>query len=336
MGSAAKSLGQFVTEVLSGVSSATYLPASVIVGSFWMSAVLWTSPASNPVDAIVGASSPSFGSLALFVVTVAIVAALIEPLQFRLTRFLEGYNRDNTAQLKEFDELEESFQKAMSDKNALAAKTKVLRERLAKLREEAAQVDDNSSADDGEKKAQESVLTELRSARSQLKTVSATVDSLNRQRESWPRRDRVLATTLGNTIRSYEDQSNTLLKQLQPALPGEPTTVQELLPYIHHALPEELRNQHDRFRGQLQTMTTLVAAVPAATVPLTTSLITFGWNWTWMLAVVSVSAAVTVGAHRGAVDAGDGYGTLLLAITRRYVVENVPTPKAVPAIERPA
>ena len=127
--------------------------------------------------------------------------------------------------------------------------------------------------------------------------------------------DRVLSTRLGNVVRSYEDRSNEILDSHLVATLPRSGGLEALLPFAYFAIPSETRDQHDRFRSQLQANVALLLIVP-----LVGSALVWAVNdLLWRIGIAAVTVLVMFMARVGARAAADGYGTMLVAIAQQYV-----------------
>ena len=299
-----KSLGEFIADVLSHVGASTYIPAAVLAGGIALAGIVVTSDEQDPLEAIARAGPPDFAELALFVVVVALVAAVLEPLQFWITRVFEGYSRLFPAW---------SYWRMAKKRDALDEKRQVIGDRievahavLVALSERPATVPWAPSGDRRE------LLNERRQA------VAYEIAQLERQKRnlsdrlrSWPAEDdRLLPTRLGNVIRHFEDRANEILGGSTDERLCGATELQEVLPLVHSRLPGGMAAQHDFFRAQLQTTTALMMVIPIVGVLLTVAVDPIPWS----IAVGLVTAAMTAAAYSGARSAADGYGTMLVAI----------------------
>lgn len=288
-----KTLGQFITEVLSVVSTAVYVPAAVLSGGFVLSALLAVSDEDNPIRAVAEAPSPGFAELAWFVLLVALVAALLDPLQFQITRFFEGQTNFTprsrlTTYQDEVEKQEAAFNELLDDLEQIESKlSSAAEEEKANIRLE-----------------KEAKSLELR--------MSALV------RDRLPQADRLLPYRLGNIVRAYEDRSTVELRASGHPLPGN-KEIQDFLPFAYFAVPDITRREHDTARAQMQSLCALTVVAPASATMVALSMVTFGsWGLLWAGGAFVVGLIVSIAAHAGARDAGDAYGSALLAISRQY------------------
>lgn len=274
---ASKSLGEFIADVLSTVSSATYMPASLIVGVVTLIGRFRIDPELTPFAALRQSGSPTWTEIAVFVVATGILAAVIDPLQFFVTRLMEGHIGSRPTRLS-------SQRATWADLHA----------RRDKLVQQSAGLGRDS--DLGFDTRQEVVM-------------------LSRQLQKLPAsKGRVTSTSLGNLIRAYEDQANEVLRKSNN-LPAEiPPSIQQALPALYFAVPPETRAQHDRFRSQLTMLCTMVLVVPLTATAASVSVFA---HPLWAAAFATSGALLTLLAYSGARSAGDGYGTMLLAIARQ-------------------
>lgn len=299
MSTVAKSLGQFVADILSVVGAATYVPSSVVVGGIGLAGLLATASEASPIDAVAEASSPSFAELGLFVLVVAIVAAILEPLQLKITRVFEGYW--GKLGLARADRYRAERKKVSDRRNELA----ISRRQLQQIVKIPATSENEADLDRWKRR--------LAAETRELRLLSAEFDR-------WPRSERVLPTRLGNTIRGFEDRATETLAAAaaQLPLPGN-GDIHDLLPYAYFAIPQATRDSHDRFRGQVQSLATLVVVVPVVAVALAASVWHFPEGWLWGSSILGSGCLVALAALAGARDAGEGYGAMLLAISQQYV-----------------
>lgn len=284
----AKSLGEFLGSVLSTVSGAAYIPAAVVVGGVWLAGVFVNSGDESPVEAVVSAPVPTFGQLAVFVVAVMVVAAILEPVQFWLTRLAEGHIPIPLLGKRLLDNKLARYDRLESDRVSAAIGRQLKSPGRIPLR-----------AGYVEK------LDEI------VRTSSARL-------QTWPDRDRVVGTRLGNVIRRYEDAANETLAPCRDTLPGN-GEIQDLLPFAYFAIPEATREQHAHFRTQLQCMVSMTFCVPLVTFALAMAV----GRVCWVVGVLVGGALVSSACASGARSAGDAYGTILLAIARQYVAGSV-------------
>ncbi len=285
-----KSLGEFVASVLSTISGATYIPAAVIVGGAWLAGILATTKERTPADAVVHAPMPGFAQLGVFLVVVLLVAAVLEPIQFWLTRIAEGH-----IQIPLVGPARQRHWVALHDE-------------LAQRREQASDEIESAVSGSGPDLTKDAV-----------DALHETIRSASATLRAFPQRDRIVATRLGNLVRSFEDSANTELKAAGSSLPGN-GEIQDLMPFAAFAIPELTRQEHSYFRSQLQCMVTLMLVAPVVTATIAITLgLTFGISG-WTAGVIVVGVVVTVACASGARSAGDGYGRMLLAIARQYTV----------------
>ena len=187
--------------VLSHVGASTSIPAAVLAGGFALAGILVTSDEQDPLEALARAGPPDFAELALFVVVVALVAAVLEPLQFWITRVFEGSSPLFPAwsywrMAKKRDALDEKRQ-VIGDRIALAQAV------LVALSERPATVPQAPSEDRRE------LLNERRRAIAyEIAPVERQKCSLSDRFRSWPAEDdRLLPTRLraarGRSWRSW-------------------------------------------------------------------------------------------------------------------------------------
>lgn len=148
---------------------------------------------------------------------------------------------------------------------------------------------------------------------------------LSDQLHRYPAPERLLATRLGNLIRSYEDAANEELKKaygksgdesggFAPPKVGN-GEIQDLLPFASHAIPLRTLHEHDHYRGQLQCMVTLTVVVPLVAI----GFVAVASGLVLKIVTAGVGVLLTLGCRAGATSAGEGYGTMLVAIARQYV-----------------
>ncbi len=330
MKEAGKSLGQFVASVLSSVSAATYVPAAVLVGSLSLAAKLHLSALDDPIKVLSEDVDPSFTELALFVVVVGVVAALLDPMQFFLTRLLEGHVR-----VPLVSPLLERYQRSRFwflnyNMEAAAEGTRLRRVLLHRLGEPMFRPNPPNRLSRlriGLRHLIRKVVPFRlrRLAVVHLLTKPAPVEEHERTllelalgrkiQQRFPNDERrIVGSRLGNTIRSFEDRSNEVLSSAPlPAGINRGEAIQGLLPFAYFAIPERTASQHEYFRGRLLTNVSMLLILPGAGIAL--AIATSG---TWRTVVLAATVFSAVAAYVGALSAADGYGTMLLAIARQY------------------
>ena len=130
-----------------------------------------------------------------------------------------------------------------------------------------------------------------------LASIDATLDLL-------PKPHRTLPTRLGNTLRSYEDEANSL----------QPGSVRGMVQRTLHLLPTHVQSELDQYRNRVGLYASLVAvsgalAVAAAALVATTE----------VLPGLALAALALVGAgtfYGAAVASADAYGSLLVEAMR--------------------
>lgn len=295
MKAVSKSLGEFIADVLSTVSAATYLPAALVVGVGTVIGRFRVDTKLSPFEALRASGTPTWTEIAVFVVMTGILASVIDPLQFFVTRLLEGHIGGSGYRLQSN---RRKFRELHDQRNGLAKS-------LAELKPDSAQAPE----------------------------IKDKIVAISRSLLKFPSREsRVTSSSLGNLIRAYEDRANTVL-QKSAALPKEiPPTIQDVLPALYFAVPSETRAQHDQFRSQLTMLCTMVFVIPFVTFAAVISVLEHPM---WAITFAIAGAIVTALSYSGAKAAGDGYGTMLLAIARQVGVGRVTMNTAVNSSSAP-
>lgn len=303
-------ISAFAARVLDQLSVSAWLPAAVLsTGLFFL--LKARSNDGDLMSALADAGDTRGTTIVLLGVAVVLMTTVTQAFEFGSIRMLEGYwghgrTRSVLAGLFCHNQMRRRRRAVARHKTALIAafdsarpglvQAKVSPEVIAYL---AADVRDESPLpaltpeQEGEVDENDWRLRASPELIRRLASIDGTLDRL-------PKPHRTMPTRVGNTLRLYEDQANSLL----------PGSVRGMVQRVFHRLPPHVQSELDQYRNRLGLYASLVAvsgvlAVAAAGLVATSELL----PGLALTAVALVGSGVFYGS---AVSSADAYGSLLV------------------------
>lgn len=303
-------LSEFVAKILDQLSLSAWLPGTVLVLGITLILQLWSQNDRDLVEAVTSFSDQSFAFFAALVIGVIAATTVTQAFEFEFIRVLEGYWGSGLvgSSLSSVAISLQSRKRRLYEARLTRRNKRAFYRTRPLLLKKPRQVVDYWEND---------VLGKPSIAPPGFETVPLNgwhlfadprdmrgLEALRAKQRSFPRVERILPTSLGNTLRSYER-----------SVPAKGFELEAFILDNTDDIPGALREQHDQFRTRLDMYCTLV---------LVFLVLALGGGfalggrvaWPFGLQFGIFCLLISWVCYRAAIASAHGYGVVLVAIAK--------------------
>jgi hypothetical protein len=312
-----ESFSRFVTRILDQLSISSWLPAIMLICNLALILQLRSQHNFDLGDAIRVLTAKPLGILIVLILSIVVTSIVTQAFEFQAIRLLEGYwgsirilsglselrTRRHVSRLKRLRKRYNDYlRRAFSE-----ARERMLDENVPREIIEILDKQRRGEPLDGEDRALVARAERVGWRRYAHPELLRRMDAAESMILEYPQPHRILPTTLGNTLRSREDQ-----------LSREPhENLEEFVLRRYEQMTPELKIQHRRFRSQLNIYCLLTFIFLGLAVVSEATLVRSRADLVGSAAFVAVYAALSFVSYRAAIAAASGYVSVLGVIGTR-------------------